>query len=96
MIKSLKMLMSFLVEFEDGLKKVVFLDLDLGEVYWINSSFNLEKVEDNIRQFVLDNVLKKQKELNPEIPEEELQDAMNAEKDLSHENAKHIFRRNNA
>lgn len=98
MIKYFSMLMPFILEIEENdsiIKKAVFLDFNMGEVYTINIDGNLINAAPDIKNYILESVLNKQIELKPQIPEDDLSTAMNAEKSLSEQNANHIFRRNN-
>ena len=85
--------MSFILEIEEN-KIIVFLDTNTGEVYENGPDLNLVPAREDIKNYVVENIVKKQIEFSPSIPEEELNNAMNTEKDLSDKNAKHIFRRN--
>lgn len=98
MIKYFSMLMPFILEIEENdsiIKKAVFLDFNMGEVYTINIDGNLVNASLDIKNYILESVLNKQIELKPQIPQDDLSTAMNAEKSLSEQNANHIFRRNN-
>ena len=98
MIKYFSMLMPFILEIEENdsiIKKAVFLDFNMGEVYTINNDGNLVNASLDIKNYILESVLNKQIELKPQIPQDDLSTAMNAEKSLSEQNTNHIFRRNN-
>lgn len=83
-------------------KKIVFMNFSEGKVYELvphkvlggDSELILREIDKDKSQKLFEDFDNHRNENSPEIPIDQIAQVMGAEKDLSNQNEKHIFRRN--
>lgn len=77
-------------------KKLVFLNFELGKVYEIKvneDGLYLSELDNSTSSDCFVDLENQRKEIEPELPVEQILGVLRTEKDLSQQNEKHIFRR---
>lgn len=88
MIKSVNILQPIMVEFDND-SKIFYLDIATQTIF----DSSLKPVSSDMFEAIFSDIEQQNISTTPEVPIEEIWEAMNTEKKLAAENYKHIFRR---